>query len=131
MFALELLGNLSDNQGMANGKTIQVYLPAGDPKGIRIADITSRLGRVVLFPRALFSEAFVGEESGKPGVYFLFGLNEENGDRPRVYIGEAEDGLSRIRQHLQGKGFWTEAALFVYKAKGLNKAKIKFFERFC
>ena len=34
------------------GKTIQIYLPDGNPRSIKIAEITSRTVQVVLIPRA-------------------------------------------------------------------------------
>ncbi|MFN9716146.1 MAG: hypothetical protein ACK57G_20385 [Planctomycetota bacterium] len=36
----------------ATAKTIQIYLPTGEPRGIRIADITKRLVLAVLIPHS-------------------------------------------------------------------------------
>lgn len=33
-------------------RTIQIFLPDGNPRGVRIAEITSRNVKVVLVPRA-------------------------------------------------------------------------------
>jgi len=32
-------------------KTIQIFLPSGDPTGVRIAEITTSVVRVIEFPR--------------------------------------------------------------------------------
>ena len=61
------------------------------------------------------------------GVYFLFGQNE-NSERPQVYIGETENILVRLKQHLQDKDFWTECVAFISKDNNLNKAHIKYLE---
>ena len=34
------------------GKTIQIYLPDGNPRSIKIAEITSRTVQAILIPRA-------------------------------------------------------------------------------
>ena len=36
-------------------KTIQIYLPGGDPRGIRVAEITTRIVQVIEVPRSLLS----------------------------------------------------------------------------
>ena len=38
-------------------QTIQFFLPQGEPRGIRIADITTRIVQAVLVPRSKLSEA--------------------------------------------------------------------------
>jgi hypothetical protein len=66
------------------------------------------------------------EEAGKPGVYFLSGVNPESG-RDRVYIGEAEVIRSRIKGHLD-REFWKTLVFFVSKDENLTKAHIKYLE---
>lgn len=34
-------------------KTIQIFLPSGDPQGIRIVEITTRIGQLIEVPRVL------------------------------------------------------------------------------
>ena len=38
-------------------QTIQFFLPQGEPRGIRIADITTRIVQAVLVPRSKLAEA--------------------------------------------------------------------------
>lgn len=40
-------------------QTIQIYLPGGDPRGIRVAEVTTRIVQVVEVPRSLLSAFFV------------------------------------------------------------------------
>ena len=88
------------------GKTIQIYLPDGNPRSQKIAEITSRTVSAVLIPRSKLEEAAKRDELNNVGVYLLFGSEES---KPQVYIGEAENCLSRLKQHNKSKDFWTHA----------------------
>lgn len=46
------------------------------------------------------------------GVYFLFGRDDET-DAEQVYIGETENIMNRLKQHLSEKDFWTECIVFI------------------
>lgn len=35
-----------------NAKTLQIFLPTGEPRGIRIAELTTRIVQAVLIPRS-------------------------------------------------------------------------------
>src|SRR3546814_18921870 len=68
-------------------QTIQIFLPSGDPQGIRTAEITTRIVRMIEVPRSLLSEFFRMPEAEQVGVYFLFGEDEQDG-APKAYIGQ-------------------------------------------
>jgi len=40
----------------ARPQTVQIYLPGGDPRGIRVAELTTRIVQVLEVPRALLAE---------------------------------------------------------------------------
>jgi hypothetical protein len=61
-------------------------------------------------------------------VYLLFGEDES---KPQVYIGEAENCLSRLKQHNKEKDFWTHAMAFVSKTQYFTKTHIKYLEWLC
>jgi len=42
---------------------IQIYLPAGDPRGMRMAEITTRIVRVVEVPRSQLAECIKRPEA--------------------------------------------------------------------
>ena len=51
----------------ATPKTIQIFLPGGDPRGIRVAEITTRIVQVIEVPRSLLQDFLrmpEGEEDG-------------------------------------------------------------------
>ena len=54
-------------------QTIQIFLPDGSPTSIREAEITNRLVKATLFPRAKMDEVSKREAVHYTGVYFLFG----------------------------------------------------------
>ncbi len=114
----------------ATAKTIQIYLPTGEPRGIRIADITTRLVLAVLIPRSDFTAGKQRWELDHPGVYFLFG-EDEDGAKPIVYIGQTEDARKRFDSHNKTKTFWKTAVLCVSKSQNFTQAHIRYLEWYC
>ena len=110
------------------GKTIQIYLPDGNPRSLKIAEITSRTVSAILIPRSKLEESAKRDELNNVGVYLLFGSEES---KPQVYIGEAENCLSRLKQHNKSKDFWTHAVAFISKTQYFTKTHIKFLEWLC
>lgn len=45
---------------IATAKTIQIFLPGGDPHGIRIAEVTTRIVQVIEVPRSLLADFLRG-----------------------------------------------------------------------
>lgn len=110
----------------SNAQTIQIFLPDGNPKGIRVADILSRTVKAVLFPRSQFDYMLERKELENVGFYFLFGRSEDGSDL--VYIGEAEDCAKRLKDHQREKDFWNFAVAIVSKTHSLTKTHVKFLE---
>lgn len=110
-------------------RTIQIFLPDGNPRGVRIAEITSRTVKVVQVPRAHLDAACARQELSNVGVYFLVG--ETSAGLPQVYVGEAEDCATRLRQHNKAKDWWTSALVCVSKTQDFTKAHVKYLEWFC
>lgn len=96
------------------GQTIQIFVPSGDPRQMRIAEITMRIVRAFEIPRSQLSEFLARRESDQVGVYFLFGEGEA-GLQP-VYIGQSDGIGSRLQNHnvkSPQKDFWTRAVAVV------------------
>ncbi|MED1743196.1 GIY-YIG nuclease family protein [Brevibacillus borstelensis] len=111
-------------------KTIQIFLPDGSPRGIKIAEITSRIVKAIQIPRNRLVEAGQREDSKGVGIYFLFGKTDEDA-MPRVYIGEAEDCYERLKQHHREKDFWEVAVIITTNNNTFTKSHIKYLEWFC
>ena len=108
-------------------KTIQIFLPSGEPHGIRIAEITTRIVQVIEVPRSLLSNFLGMEQSSQVGVYFLIGEDTEDGDR-LVYAGQTGDLRARLTAHNQKKDFWERALVLVSKTNSLTQTHALFLE---
>lgn len=112
---------------MSIGRTIRIYLDDGSITGIRHAEIVNWTGQAISAPRTQLKVLASWPESNKPGVYFLFGIDDDTGSQA-VYIGEAENVLERLGQHLTGQDFWNEVVFFTSKDENLTKSHVKYLE---
>ncbi len=111
---------------MNTSATIKLFLPFGDPKRLRTAEISNWNGKAIAAPRTELDLLLAREELRQSGVYFLTGTDPESGS-PSSYIGEAEVISDRLRQH-KAKEFWIHAIVFVSKDENLTKAHIRYLE---
>lgn len=114
----------------ANAKTIQIFLPTGEPRGIRIAELTTRVVQAVLIPRSDLADAKSRSELDQVAVYFLFGGSEDQA-KPIVYIGQTEDVRKRLDNHNSNKEFWRTAVLGISKTQSFTQAHIRWLEWYC
>ena len=108
------------------GKTIKLFLIDGEPNGRITCELSNWTGKAYKIPRIKIKDSKDREDLKNPGIYLLFGKNEEGKDL--VYIGEAENIFSRLVQQLTQKDFWYEAIAFISKDENLNKAHIRYLE---
>jgi len=106
--------------------TIKLFLPRGDAKSLRTAEISNWTGKAVAAPRTELDELLAREELDKAGVYILIGTDPHT-NAPRAYIGEAEVIRDRLKQH-KTKEFWVSAIVFVSKDENLTKAHVRYLE---
>ena len=112
---------------MAAPYSLKVFLPEGDPDGVRTIEKTNWTGHGLVFPRALLSEAKKRKELKRTGVYVLVGQAEDSA-LPQVYVGEGDPVLGRLESHFAKKDFWTLCVSFTSKDESLNKAHIQYIE---
>lgn len=114
---------------MPNPRTIQVFLPEGEPRGIRIASLANRGTQAIAFPRSKFADACKRKELPSVGVYFLFGARD-GADQMSVYIGEAECCSDRLGNHNSdpAKDFWQTGVVVVSALQTFTKAHVKMLE---
>ncbi len=110
-----------------HGKNIRIYLSDGTVSGIRHAEIVNWTGQALSCPRNKISELSGWPESKRPGVYFLFGTDEQT-IQQNVYIGEAENVYDRLLNHVANKEFWNEVIFFTNKDENLTKSHVKYLE---
>jgi hypothetical protein len=112
---------------MSRPQTIQIFLPSGDPRGMRVAEITTRIVRVIEVPRSQLGDFLRMPEAQQVGVYFLMGELSEAG-LPRTYIGQSGSVGKRLEQHHQNKDFWNRAFVLISLTNSLTQTHGLFLE---
>lgn len=112
---------------MSKPYSIKIFLPGGDPDGLRTIEKSNWSGAGIVIPRALMGEAKSRRELTRTGVYVLVGPPEESG-LPRVYVGEGDPIKPRLEQHSAKKDFWTSCIAFTSKDENMNKAHVQYIE---
>ena len=114
------------------GRTISIYIPDGNPRSIKLCGIQASIVKAIFIPRSKIDEVSKRPDIQEPGIYFLFGTEDEIG-KPRVYVGETANLLTRLKQHNadKDKDFWNTAICFVSETRNINKAHIKYLESHC
>ena len=108
--------------------TIRIFVPDGDPEGLRIIDRMNWTGQGIVFPRNKWPDVRKRPDLAKTGVYILVGYKGEDDDLPTVYIGQADGVGNRIESHIQKKDFWDWCVVFVSTSGGLNRAHVTWLE---
>jgi hypothetical protein len=108
--------------------TIRIFVPDGDPEGVRIIDRMNWTGLGIVFPRSKWLEVKQRAEFTRTGVYILVGYKSEGDDLPTIYIGQADGVRNRIESHAQNKDFWDWGIAFVSTSGGLNRAHVTWLE---
>ena len=111
-------------------KTIQIFLPSGDPRAIRIAEITTRIVQVIEVPRSELDAFYAMPESKQVAVYFLFGMPQD-GNTGSVYIGQTGDVPQRLASHHKQKDFWDRALVLISRTNSLTQTHALFLEWHC
>ena len=112
--------------------TFRIFVPEGNPEGLRIFDKLNWTGKGLIFPRKDWDKIKSREEFSQLGVYILHGYegnqSSENDDLPTIYIGQGDNIGNRIANHYQRKDFWNSCMVFVSTNNGLNRAHITWLE---
>ncbi len=106
---------------------LRILVVDGEPDGLRLVERSNWIGKALMFPRALFSQARTRVEFQQTGVYLLLGPRTD-GDGEMLYIGEGDPVRPRLDDHHAKKDFWTRAVFFVAGPGYLNKAHVQYLE---
>jgi hypothetical protein len=114
---------------MTDPYTIRIFVPDGNPDGLRIIDQMNWTGLGIVFPREDWPKIKQRTEFGRPGVYILIGRITDD-DLPTIYIGQGDVVRDRLADHFASKDFWSSAAVFVSSVAsgGLNRAHATWLE---
>ncbi|MDZ4790131.1 MAG: GIY-YIG nuclease family protein [Hyphomicrobiales bacterium] len=112
---------------MADPFTIRIFVPDGDPEGVRIIDKMNWTGTGISFPRIKWDEIKTRPALQRAGIYILTGYFNDD-DLPTLYVGRAEVISTRIDVHQKEKVFWDRAIVFTSNSGGLNQAHAMWLE---
>jgi predicted GIY-YIG superfamily endonuclease len=106
-------------------RTIQIFLPSGDPSGIRIAEQTTSIIRLIEVPRSDMADFIKMPEAKQVGLYFLV-----SGDsKDELYIGQSGDVGTRLMQHHKDeKKDWERALVLVSLTNNLTQTHVLYLE---
>ena len=107
--------------------SIRIFCPDGNPVGLRIISKSNWTGCGLVCPRSILPTVKNRKEFSQPGVYVLVGPPED-GELPKIYVGEGDPVGPRLEQHYANKEFWTWAIFFVSTDSSLNKAHVQHLE---
>jgi hypothetical protein len=113
-----------------NGFTLRIFVPSGDPEGVRIFDRMNWTGRGYALPRDRWAEVKSRAELSSPGVYILLGYeaDEIGAEQPVAYIGQTDNIRARIETHDLKRDFWDYSLFFLSTNHGLNRAHTTWLE---
>lgn len=108
----------------AKAKKITLYLGNGTLDGlvnISESDGWDLGGELFSCPRDNLKDLIEDDTIDKLGVYLLL-------SNKRVYVGQAVDVKTRLKQHLLGKDWWERAIVLTSDRNGLNESFITYLE---
>ena len=114
------------NPLIPSAKTIQIYLPKGNPRGLRLAEMTTRTVRLIEIPRIHIDDFFAMPEANQVGLYFLVG-DTDSIDKPLLCIGQTGDLKRRLNQHHE-KEFWTRAFVMLSTNNSMTQTHALYME---
>lgn len=106
-------------------KTIEIYLPTGDPNKVSHARITTEAIRIVFLQKSEIENQ--RKELERMGCYILVGKDKDGNNS--VYIGETESLYTRLVQHKKEKDFWEYAYTIQNLGGTFDKAHLTFLEQ--
>ncbi|MFD6321042.1 GIY-YIG nuclease family protein [Methylorubrum thiocyanatum] len=87
-------------------------------------------GHALVAPRSRLGEALSRDEAARTGVYFLVGDDPDQPTKSRVYVGEGDSVIERIKSHSKdpAKDFWSRACIVTSKDANLTKSHVRYLE---
>lgn len=82
-----------------NPFTIRIFVPDGDPEGVRVIDRMNWTGLGIIFPREKWPTTKPRAEFSRTGIYVLSGYEKAEDELPTIYIGEGDVIRNRIDSH--------------------------------
>lgn len=110
------------------GKTIKLSITGEEQKNLKSAELSNWSGKVFIGGRKNVPVIQKIEELSSPGIYFLISKNITT-TQITLYVGEADEVNSRLKNHLSGKDWWDTFVCFISKDGNLTKAHVRYLEK--
>ena len=110
------------------GKTIKLYITGEEQKNLKSAELSNWSGKAFIGSRKNVPVIQKLEELSSPGIYFLISKNMTS-NQITLYVGEADEVNSRLKNHLSGKDWWDTFVCFISKDGNLTKAHVRYLEK--
>lgn len=110
------------------GKTIKLYITGEEQKNLKSAELSNWSGKAFIGGRKNVPVIQKIEELSSPGIYFLISKNITT-TQITLYVGEADEVNSRLKNHLSGKDWWDTFVCFISKDGNLTKAHVRYLEK--
>ena len=123
----KLINSVRYNTYMSKSFTIKIYVPDGDPKGLRIIDRPTSPNKFICFPRRDWQKVKRRDDLHGAGIYILAGYGNDDQTKT-IYVGEGIKVSERINSHYKNKDFWDSAIVFTSDSDHFNQAHIKWLE---
>lgn len=116
-----------------NGYSVRIFVPSGSPDGLRIIEKSNWTGIGFAFPRSstAIREVLARPEMQNPGVYILWGEDEDERRLPQAYVGRTDSLSQRLDQHVRNQEQdreWARAVAFTSKDGYFNVAHARYVE---
>ena len=113
---------------MPNPFSLKVFMPQGEPQGLRVVEKTNWTGIGLIFPRTRVDKARERPELSRTGVYVLW--NDDDQTTPTIYVGQSENVSRRVKEHFENEemDWWTKGVAFTTKDDAFNQAHARFLE---
>lgn len=112
-----------------SGRTIKLFIMDSKYKNLKSAELSNWTGKAFIGERkhSLVLQG-IDELKNATGIYFLLSEKEEE---TRLYIGEADNSASRIREHIANKEkeWFEKFIIFISKDANLTKAHVRYLEK--
>ena len=105
-------------------KTIETFLPTGDPLEIQILNETTSVIKIIHINQNQIEQHKNRIDCN--GCYILYGKDED--EQEKIYIGEADNVFKRLKQHKKNKDFWNYAFIIAHIGNKFDKVNLHFLE---
>ncbi|MDR2465471.1 MAG: GIY-YIG nuclease family protein [Streptococcaceae bacterium] len=106
---------------MATAKIIELLLEDGNLDGLLTVQDSTWNGTMFVSSRESTHQLFQKKETNYWGIYLLLSESE-------VYIGQASELQTRVKQHDKTKDFWVKCILFTTKDNSLSSSALDYIE---